>query len=83
MSARCSPPSRELRESIALIKKLWAEERVTTHSWDAELGRHQERQSFIGDYIGAGASGDVVWAGFPDASNGVAPVISAARVTLG
>jgi hypothetical protein len=61
--------------------KTWANERVTNVSWDGDLGRHQERQSFIGDYVGAGASGNVVWAGFPDASNGVAPVIAAARVT--
>jgi hypothetical protein len=63
--------------------KTWADERVTNVSWDGDLGRHQERQSFIGDYLGAGASGDVVWGGFPDASNGVAPVIAAARVVSG
>jgi len=60
--------------------RTWADERVTNVSWDGDLGRHQERQSFIGDYLGAGASGNVVWGGFPDASNGVAPVMAAARV---
>jgi hypothetical protein len=62
--------------------RTWANERVTNVSWDGDLGRHQERQSFIGDYIGAGASGDVVWGAFPDASNGAAPVIAAARVVM-
>ena len=58
----------------------WATERVTTLSWDGDLGKHQEDFPFIGDYTGAGAVGDDVWAGFPDASNGATTVIAAIHV---
>jgi hypothetical protein len=40
---------------------------------------HQEGFPFIGDYIGADAVGNDVWAGFPDATQGIT-VISAAHV---
>ncbi len=57
----------------------WANERVTTRSWDGDLGKHQEGFPFIGDYIGADAVGPDVWAGFPDATPGIT-VIAAAHV---
>jgi hypothetical protein len=58
----------------------WSNERVTQVSWNGDLGKHQEDFPFIGDYTGIGASGNVVWAGFPDASNGLTTVIGAIRV---
>jgi hypothetical protein len=58
----------------------WANERVTNVSWDGDLGVHQERFPFIGDYIGIGTSQGVVWGGFPDTSLGDVPVVAAARV---
>jgi hypothetical protein len=58
----------------------WSSERVTTISWDGDLGKHQEDFPFIGDYVGAGAVGDHVWAGFPDASNGQTTVMAAIHV---
>ncbi|MEA3202975.1 MAG: hypothetical protein QOI63_641, partial [Thermoplasmata archaeon] len=36
----------------------------------------------IGDYTGAGAAGDEVWAAFPDSSNGKTTVIAALRTVL-
>jgi hypothetical protein len=58
----------------------WRDERVTTASFDGDLGVHQEGFPFIGDYIGIGAGGDEVWGAFPDASNGNTTVVAAARV---
>jgi hypothetical protein len=58
----------------------WTSERVTSVSWDGELGKHQEDFPFIGDYVGVGAVGDHVWAGFPDASDGQATVVAAIHV---
>jgi hypothetical protein len=60
----------------------WRTERVTTVSWDGELGKHQEGFAFIGDYTGIGASGKEVWGAFPDASNGKTTVIAAMRSVL-
>jgi hypothetical protein len=60
----------------------WRTERVTNVSWDGELGKHQEGFPFIGDYTGVGASGDEVWAAFPDASNGKTTVVAAMRSVL-
>jgi hypothetical protein len=62
--------------------RTWGTERVTNVSWDGELGKHQEGFPFIGDYTGIGSSGDEVWAGFPDASNGKTTVIAAIRTVL-
>ena len=59
----------------------WTNRRVSTASFDGDLGRHQEGFPFIGDYIGVDASGSDAWAGFPDASNGETTVIAAAHVT--
>jgi hypothetical protein len=58
----------------------WTSERVTSVSWDGELGKHQEDFPFIGDYVGVGAVGDHVWAGFPDTSNGQTSVVAAIHV---
>jgi hypothetical protein len=60
--------------------RTWADERVTTASFDGDLGRHQSGAPFIGDYIGVAAFGDHVWAGVPDASNGKETVIAAVHV---
>ncbi|MCA1812489.1 MAG: glycoside hydrolase [Halobacteriales archaeon] len=60
--------------------KTWRNERVTNVSFDGDLGKHQEGFPFIGDYIGAGASGNEVWGAFPDSSNGKTTVVAAARV---
>jgi hypothetical protein len=60
--------------------KTWANERVTSVSFDGDLGKHQEGFPFIGDYIGTAAVGDDVWVGFPDASNGETTVVAAAHV---
>jgi hypothetical protein len=58
----------------------WTSERVTSVSWDGELGKHQEDFPFIGDYTGAAAVGNHVWAGFPDASNGSTTVMAAIHI---
>ncbi|MHB8633863.1 MAG: sialidase family protein [Thermoplasmatota archaeon] len=58
----------------------WTNERVSTFSYDGDLGRHQEGFPFIGDYMGVDAVGSHVWAGFPDASNDKTTVIAAAHV---
>lgn len=60
--------------------RTWANERVSTVSFDGDLGRHQSGAPFIGDYIGVAAVGDHVWAGFPDTSGGETAVIAAAHV---
>jgi hypothetical protein len=60
--------------------KTWTQERVTSKSWDGDLGKHQEDFPFIGDYTGAAASGMTVWAGFPDTSNGSTSVVAAIKV---
>jgi hypothetical protein len=58
----------------------WAEERVSTLSYDGDLGVHQEGFPFIGDYLGAACAAHDCWAGFPDASNGKTTVVAAAHV---
>lgn len=60
--------------------KTWANERLTTVSWDGDLGRHQEGFPFIGDYIGVACFQDDCWAGFPDTSDGVTASTAAAHV---
>ncbi|MES2155884.1 MAG: sialidase family protein [bacterium] len=60
----------------------WSNERVTTVSWDGALGKHQEDFPFIGDYTGIGTSGNLVWGGFPDSSNGQTTVVAAIKVEL-
>jgi hypothetical protein len=58
----------------------WKNERVSTKSYDGDLGQHQDGGSFIGDYLGVATVGDHVWAGFPDASLGDVPVTAAAHI---
>ena len=60
----------------------WKTERVTSVSFDGDLGKHQENFPFIGDYIGAACVGDDCWAGFPDATTGIT-VMAAAHVHRG
>ena len=55
----------------------WSNERVTTVSFDGDLGRHQSGAPFIGDYIGVAALGADVWAGVPDSSEGKETAIAA------
>jgi hypothetical protein len=58
----------------------WTDERVTTVSFDGDLGVHQNGFPFIGDYLGVQCAKDDCWAGFPDAHQGSVPVIAAAHV---
>jgi hypothetical protein len=60
--------------------KNWTDERISTVSFDGDLGRHQEGFPFIGDYLGVACQDLHCWAGFPDASNGNTTVIAAAHV---
>jgi hypothetical protein len=60
--------------------KTWTNQRVSTISYDGDLGRHQEGFPFIGDYLGVACGPHDCWAGFPDASNGETTVIAAAHV---
>lgn len=60
----------------------WTNERVTNVPWDGELGMHQEDFPFIGDYNGVGAAGELVYAAFPDASNGHTTVVAVSKVRL-
>jgi len=62
--------------------KTWTNERVSTVSYDGDLGKHQEGFPFIGDYLGVECVGSDCWAGFPDASDGVTTVVAAAHVHL-
>lgn len=62
--------------------KNWTNERVSTTSFDGDLGVHQSGVPFIGDYLGAACGPKDCWAGFPDSSNGKATVIAAAHVHL-
>ncbi|HEV8359881.1 MAG TPA: sialidase family protein [Candidatus Thermoplasmatota archaeon] len=61
----------------------WTNERVTTRSFDGDLGQHQSGAPFIGDYVGIGASQGHVWAAIPDSSQGNQTVVAAAHVVRG
>ncbi|MHB8604835.1 MAG: sialidase family protein [Thermoplasmatota archaeon] len=50
----------------------WTNQRVTTKSFDGDLGKHQSGAPFIGDYLGLDAAGRDVWGGFPTTATGVA-----------
>ncbi|MHB8586049.1 MAG: sialidase family protein [Thermoplasmatota archaeon] len=63
--------------------KTWKTERVSTELFDGDLGVHQNKFPFIGDYLGVSAVGKDVWAGFPDSSNGQVTVVAAAHVHEG
>ncbi|MEA3136601.1 MAG: hypothetical protein QOC71_882 [Thermoplasmata archaeon] len=60
--------------------RTWTNHRISSVSYDGELGVHQDGGPFIGDYLGVAAAGDHVWAGFPDASNGQVPSTAAAHL---
>ncbi len=59
----------------------WTDQRVTTVSWDGDLGVHQEKRPFIGDYLGIDAVGDDVWFAVPDTSLGGEPVVAVGHAT--
>ncbi|MHB8606233.1 MAG: sialidase family protein [Thermoplasmatota archaeon] len=59
----------------------WTTKRVTSESFDGDLGRHQTGIPFIGDYLGIDAVGHDVWLGFPDTVTGTS-VIAAAHFAL-
>lgn len=59
--------------------KTWQTERVTSTSFDGNLGIHQDGGPFIGDYLGMDCVGTDCWMGFPDTSLGGEPVIAAAH----
>lgn len=52
----------------------WVNQRLTSKSFDGDLGVHQGGFPFIGDYIGIGAAGDHVYVGFPTTATGRAEV---------
>ncbi|MES2155084.1 MAG: sialidase family protein [bacterium] len=52
----------------------WTTERVTSMSFDGNLGIHQDGFPFIGDYIGIGSAGDHTYMGFPDTISGKAEI---------
>ncbi|MHB8605750.1 MAG: sialidase family protein [Thermoplasmatota archaeon] len=60
--------------------KTFVNHRVTSQSFDGDLGKHQDGFPFIGDYLGLDSSGNTVWAGFPDSIIG-RTVIAAAEFT--
>lgn len=61
----------------------WTNQRLTTRSFDGDLGIHQGGFPFIGDYIGIAASGDHVYAGFPTTHTGRAEIAVAHIVKQG
>ncbi len=54
--------------------KTWNTTRLTTKSFDGDLGIHQNGGSFLGDYIGIGSAGSHVWMGFPTTFTGRAEI---------
>jgi hypothetical protein len=52
----------------------WHHQRLTQHSFDPDLGIHQEGFPFIGDYNGIGAAGDFVYFAFPTTHTGRAEI---------
>ncbi|MCA1818821.1 MAG: glycoside hydrolase [Halobacteriales archaeon] len=62
----------------------WSVERLTTKSWDPQMSHHQNGDAgWVGDYLGADAGPDAVWAAFPDGSLGEAPSLAVAKVVYG
>lgn len=61
--------------------KTWQATRLTTKSFDANLGIHQDGFPFIGDYIGIDSRGKDVWMGFPTTLTGRAE-IAVAHATM-
>jgi hypothetical protein len=58
----------------------WTQERLTLHSFDGDLGIHQDGFPFIGDYIGISSAGDHTWMGFPSTLTGRAEIAVAHSV---
>lgn len=58
----------------------WFHERLTSASFDGDLGIHQSGFPFIGDYNGIATTGDHVWFGFPTTNTGRAEVAVAHSV---
>lgn len=58
----------------------WRHARLTTRSFDGDLGVHQNDFPFIGDYNGIATVGDHVWFGFPTTQTGVAEIAVAHAV---
>jgi hypothetical protein len=56
----------------------WATKRLTTKSFDGDLGVHQDGFPFFGDYIGIDSQGARTYAAFPDSATGVAEIAVAA-----
>jgi hypothetical protein len=52
----------------------WTATRLTQHSFDGDLGIHQNGFPFLGDYIGIGSSGDHTYMGFPSTVTGRAEI---------
>lgn len=58
----------------------WTTERLTSVSFDGNLGLHQDGFPFIGDYIGIDSTGDHTWMGFPHTMTGRAEIAVAHSV---
>lgn len=56
----------------------WSAKRLTTTSFDGDLGVHQDGFPFLGDYIGIDSSQGRTYVGFPDTATGVAEIAVAA-----
>jgi hypothetical protein len=52
----------------------WSSQRLSSTSFDGDLGIHQSGVPFMGDYIGIGAAGDVVYMTWADTREGRADV---------
>jgi len=61
----------------------WTTQRLTTISFDGDLGIHQDGGPFLGDYIGIGAVGDHVYMGFPTTFTGRAEIAVAHAYATG
>jgi hypothetical protein len=60
--------------------RTWTTTRVTSKSFDADLGKHQMGFPFIGDYLGIDTQGNAAWLGFPDTITGTSVVAAAKMV---
>jgi len=52
----------------------WSTKRLTTKSFDGDLGVHQDGFPFLGDYLGIDSQGARTYAGFPDTETGVSEI---------
>jgi hypothetical protein len=52
----------------------WATKRLTTKSFDGDLGVHQDGFPFFGDYIGIDSQGARTYAAFPDSQTGISEI---------